>query len=338
MTTKTAFQYSHSIGFLSNRNKGFQHPVDIAIDSQGLLYVLNRVGPEVNVRIPYQRITICTVDQEYLGEISTGGMGDGQMWWPSSLAFDSEDKLYVADEALNRVSIFSKEGDFLGQWGVQGSGQGQLDRPSGIAFDAADNLLVTDSLNHRIQKFHRDGTFISTWGELGTGPGQFNMPWGITVTRAGDVYVADWRNDRIQKLDPAGKFIAQWGSTGEAAGQFNRPAGISVDDDGNIFVADWGNERVQVLNQQGEVLDILRGDSVDSTWTEDYFLANPDEAAARRAADLEPVVDPPEERLRETSANVEKLLWGPTAVKLDGQGRVYIVDSCRHRLQIYRKG
>lgn len=342
MTTKTAFKYSHSIGFLSNRYKGFQHPVDMAIDSQGLLYVLNRVGPEVSIRIPYKRITICTVDQDYLGEISTGGMGDGQMWWPSSLAFDKEDKLYVSDEALNRVTIFSKEGDFLGQWGVPGSGPGELDRPSGIAFDADDNLLVTDSLNHRVQKFHRDGTFIGAWGELGDGPGQFNMPWGIFIDRtrdgSGDVYVSDWRNDRIQKLDSNGKFIAQWGSSGEGEGQFNRPAGIAVDEDGNMYVADWGNERVQVLNQQGEVLDILRGDSVDSTWFEDYFLANPAEAAARRAADLEPVVDPPEEKLRETSANVEKLFWGPTAVKLDNQGRVYIVDSCRHRLQIYHKG
>jgi DNA-binding beta-propeller fold protein YncE len=337
MTTKTAFSYSHTIGFLSNRYKGFQNPVDVAMDSQGLLYVINRVGPELTVRIPYKRITICTVDEEYLGEISTGGMNDGQMWWPSALAFDSDDKLYVADEALNRISIFTKDGEFLSQWGTPGSGPGQLDRPSGIAFDSSDNLLVTDSLNHRVQKFNRNGSFIGAWGEMGDGPGQFNMPWGITIDKSGDVYVADWRNDRIQKLDSNGKFIAQWGSSGEGEGQFNRPAAVAVDDDGNMYVADWGNERVQILDRQGQVLDILRGDSVDSTWADDYFQANPNEGAARLAADLEPVIDVPQELLRETSANVEKLFWGPTAVKLDDQGRVYIVDSCRHRLQIYRK-
>ena len=123
----------------------------------------------------------------------------------------------------------------------------------------------------------------------------------------------------------------------DGAGQFNRPAGLAADDEGNLYVADWGNERVQVLSQQGEFLGELRGDSVDSTWAADYFAATPDEGAARRAADLEPVVESPAERLREQSANVEKLLWGPTAVKLDGEGRIYIVDSCRHRLQIYRK-
>ena len=154
----------------------------------------------------------------------------------------------------------------------------------------------------------------------------------------GHLYVSDWRNDRIQKLDAAGKPLAQWGVSGDGMGQLNRPAGLSVDPEGNIYVADWGNERVQVLSPQGEPLAEFLGDSVDSPWAQDYFLANPEEGAARLAADMEPEVDPPAEHRRERAANVEKLLWGPTAVKLDAQGRIYIVDSCRHRLQIYRKG
>ncbi len=84
----------------------------------------------------------------------------------------------------------------------------------------------------------------------------------------------------------------------------------------------------------------LRGESVDSTWAADYFAANTDEGNARLEANLEPRIAPrPDsdwEQTREESANVEKLFWGPTAVKLDGQGRIYIVDSLRQRLQIYR--
>ena len=34
---------------------------------------------------------------------------------------------------------------------------------------------------------------------------------------------------------------------------------------------------------------------------------------------------------------VERFLWGPTSVKLDADGLIYIVDSCRYRLQIYRR-
>ncbi len=332
------FTYSHTVGFLANQGRGFNNPVDVALDSHGLLYVLSRAGPELALRLPYKRVTICTVDEEYLGEFGTGGTGDGEFWWPSSLAFDSEDRLYIADEALQHISIFTKNGDFLDQWGTAGSGDGELDRPSAMAFDAEDNLYLTDSLNHRVQKFTKEGKFLGKWGEPGDGPGQFNMPWGIALDGKGNVYVADWRNDRVQKFDATGKYLAQWGGPGDGDGQFHRPSGLAVDRDGNIYVCDWGNERVQVLSPSGEVVAKFRGDSVTSTWADDYFKANPDEGAARLSADLEPEVSPRSERFREESANVEKLLWGPTAVKLDSQGRVYIVDSLRHRLQVYRKG
>ena len=341
MTVQVDFAYSHTVGFLANQGRGFNNPVDVAWDSAGVLYVLNRAGPEVGIRLPYKRVTICTVDQEYLGEFGTGGQGDGEFWWPSSLAFDSEDRLYVADEALHRISIFDRQGQFLGKWGDGGSGEGQFNRVSSIAFDSEDNLLVSDSLNHRIQKFTKDGRFLSGWGEPGAGPGQFNMPWGLCLDGQGNVYVADWRNDRIQKFDSDGEFLRQWGSSGDGAGEFNRPAALAVDPEQNLYVADWGNERVQILSPEGKMLAQLRGDSIPSRWADDYFAANPAEYAARLASNLEPQLTRElksgREGRREESASIEKLLWGPTSVKLDSAGRIYIVDSCRHRLQIYRR-
>jgi DNA-binding beta-propeller fold protein YncE len=328
--------YSHTIGFLANQGRGFNNPVDVARDSSGVLYVLNRAGPEVGIRLPYKRVTLCTIDEDYLGEFGAGGDGDGQFWWPSALAFDSEDRLYIADEALQRISVFNRDGTFLGKWGVGGSADGEMDRPSGIAFDAENNLYVADSLNHRIQKFTKDGRFLGKWGGPGREVGQFNMPWGIAVDPSGDVYVADWRNDRIQKFSPDGNYLGQWGTSGDGASQFYRPSSVAVDGQGTMYVADWGNERVQILTPEGQVLAILRGDSEPSRWAEDYFAANPDEAAARWGANLEPEIKAQREQRREESANVEKLLWGPTSVKLDPEGRLYIVDSCRHRLQIYR--
>ena len=342
MTTLASLEYSHTLGFMANQGRGFNNPVDLTFDSQGIIYVLNRAGPEVGVRIAYKRITRCTSDEQYLGEFATGGTGDGQLWWPSSLACNSQDRLYVADEALNRISVFDRQGEFIAKWGTAGSGEGQFNRPSFIVVDGEDNLLVSDSLNHRVQRYTGDGQFLGQWGEFGGEPGQFNMPWGLALDPEGRVYVCDWRNDRLQKFSPEGRFIAAYGNSGDGQGQFNRPSGVAVDGLGNLIVSDWGNERVQVLDQDGKFMDAFRGESRDSLWAQDYFAVNPDEAAARRAANLVPEIErrPEYDSHRgyqwELSANVESLFWGPSSVKVGPDGLVYVMDSLRHRVQIYR--
>jgi len=58
----------------------------------------------------------------------------------------------------------------------------------------------------------------------------------------------------------------------------------------------------------------------------------------RRKANLEPELSlSPIDDLREESASIEKFFWGPISVKVDDQGRLYVVESCRHRIQVYRK-
>ena len=334
MTTTKTFTYSHTIGFLAATGRGLTNPVDLAINSQGIIYVLNRAGPETPIRLPSKRVTMCTLDEDWLGDFGTGGTGDGQFWWPSSIAIDSEDRVYVSDEGLQRVTIFDKDGKFLDKWGEKGSGEGQLEYPSSIAFDADDNLYMTDSGNHRVQKFTRDGKLLDSWGNRGSGTGQFDAPWGLALSGTGDVFISDWGNDRIQRYDGSGRLIEEFPQLpGEDA--IHRPAGLAVDDEGNIYVADWGNERVKVLAPDGSLLASLRGESVDSKWAADYFEANPEEGRLRAEADLTPEVEPPVRHDREMSANVESLFWGPTAVKLDGEGRMFVADSIRHRLQVY---
>ncbi|MBM3223258.1 MAG: hypothetical protein FJZ47_05580, partial [Candidatus Tectomicrobia bacterium] len=244
--------------------------------------------------------------------------------------------VYISDDALQRISVFDKHGTFLTSWGRRGRGDGEFDRPAGLAFTPEGHLLVVDSRNNRVQTYTRDGRFLGAWGRGGQSPGEFNLPWGIAVDQTGDVYVADWRNDRIQKFDATGQPLACWGTAGTGDGLFHRPAGIAVDHEGHICVADWGNERVQILSPDGKVLAQLRGEAGVSKWGESYFSSNQDELAARLQADLEPPLAlPPTDAKRYESASIEKLFWGPVSVKIDTEGRLYVVESCRHRIQIY---
>jgi len=336
--THDLYRYSHTIGFYAQNGRGFNNPVDVALGRDGVLYVLNRAGSDVELRMLYKRVTMCTLDEDYLGEFSSGGTEDGQLMWPATITIDAEGNVYISDEALHRISIFDAQGRFLGKWGVRGSGAGMFDRPAGLAFDQDQHLLVVDGLNNRIQRYTKDGRFLGEWGKGGHGPGELNLPWGIAVDRAGAVYVADWRNDRIQKFDAQGGFLASYGISGRGDGEFSRPSGVVVDGEGNIYVADWGNERVQVLSPDGGFLATYRGESGLSKWGESYFIANQDELEERRKANLEPELSlSPLDELREESASIEKFFWGPISVKVDDQGRLYVVESCRHRIQVYRK-
>ena len=75
-------------------------------------------------------------------EFGSGGEGDGQFTWPTSIALDGDGNVYVADEWLNRISIFDKDGTFLSKWGKPGSGDGELNKPAGLAISQRDHVGV----------------------------------------------------------------------------------------------------------------------------------------------------------------------------------------------------
>ena len=338
MTTATAtFEYSHTVGFLAYRGRGFIHPIALTLGDAGTMYVLNRGGPESAGRLEHKRVCVCTVDEGYIGEWGTGGTEDGQFWWGSDIARAADGRLFVTDEALQRVNIFDPDGNYIRHWGETGDGPGQFDKPAGITVAPDGTLLITDGMNHRVQRYTTEGEYLDGWGEFGAHAGQFNTPWGLTCDADGNVLVADWRNDRVQAFSASGRFIGQWGASGDGKGQLNRPSSVAVDTEGYIYVADWGNERVQIFGPDGEVAGILHGDATVSTWAADYLAANPDESAARSSANLKPAVTPWRDHHRNASAGIESRFWGPSCVAVDDKGRIYVVDSCRHRVQIYRK-
>ncbi len=283
-------------------------PADIALGDEGRLYVLCRTEAATHIRK-------LNWDDEDLGTI------DGPFVWPAGLVRDRAENLYVSDEGAHTVTAFTRHGETLTKWGKHGAGPGEFDRPSGLAFDADENLYVADTLNHRIQKLTKEGTFLAQFGSYGSGPGEFDMPWGLAVDADGYVYVADWRNDRVQKFDAMGRFVMTLGSSGSANGEFNRPSGVAVDGHGDIYVADRGNNRVQLFDHRGRYVEKFAGDATLSRMGRTYVLANHKTLRLREMTNLEP----------------QKLFRAPTAVKVDGEGRLLVADQASHRIQVYRK-
>jgi len=318
--TDRTFSYSHSVGRNEFAGTGFRNPVDMALGADDIVYVINRAYEN---RPDGVRITVCTIAEEFITEFGGYGEEDGKFIWPSAIALDKDENIYICDEWLNRVTVFDSNGEFIKKWGETGSAPGQLDRPSGLAI-SGDVIYVSDSRNNRVQKFSLDGQFQSSFGEAGTGPGQFNMPWGIGLDRDGNIYVTDWRNDRVQQFNESGEWLASFGTSGDGVGQFNRPNSVCVDSDGDIYISDWLNNRVQVLAPDGRFITQLLGDHSLSQWGKDKMVSNPDMIRQRQLAITH-------------SADFDKKFSHPTAVKADSQNRVTVLDSTRGRIQVYIK-
>ena len=331
-------KYLKTIGFNSNQpiGRGFNYPYDVAFSGDGRIFVLNRMGG-LNPR--GIRIQICTFDEDWLGEFSTGpGDGHDQFRVPVCMNFDARDNLFVTDESLNEVKVFDNQGNFVRKWGADVDGVGALGGPAGIAHGSDGSVYVVEQYAARVHKLTAEGESVLSWGEEGGDPGQFDLPWGAAVDADDNVYIADWRNDRVQKFTPDGEFIAAYGESGDGEGQFHRPSSVAVDGEGKIHVADWGNERVQTLNPDGSFHQLLRGEATLSRWAEEWLEVNPDEYDVRKESEL--LVEELPDHLRtpyHVASQTEPLFWGPVSVKLDSQDRLYVTEHSRHRIQIYEQ-
>ena len=150
---------------------------------------------------------------------------------------------------------------------------------------------------------------------------------------------ADWRNDRIQKFDADGKPLKVFGTPGNGNGELHRPSGITLDDSGNLHIADWGNHRVQILDPEGRFSWLhseAAPDCPNGPMTTSASIPTSWRSGRKQTWSL--TLDPDTiYDTRDESASIEKYFWGPTAVRLDDDGRMFVVDSCRHRIQVYQR-
>jgi DNA-binding beta-propeller fold protein YncE len=312
------FSYHDTIGIASFLGRGFMNPIDVRLDSTGLMFVLSRS----NASNKDVRISAVTLDSEFQYEFANWGTEPGNTTHPTSIAFDSDDRIYVPDEYMHNVSVFDREGNFIKRFGELGSEPGQLNRPSGLVVDSEDNLIVMDHLNNRVQKLSKDGDYISSFGSEGTGPGEFNYAWGISLDSEDGIWIADWRNDRVQRFTSDGEFVSMFGSSGTDDAEFDRPSALNIDDRGNVYVADWRNNRVQLFDNDGNHIETLIGDATLSKWCQEFIDVNPEQAGWREDAGL---------------FEEEKHFWRPSAIETTPDGLVLIADACRHRIQIYER-
>ncbi|HEU5105945.1 MAG TPA: DUF6531 domain-containing protein [Solirubrobacterales bacterium] len=228
--------HSANLGTLGSADGQLKSPADVAVDSLGNYWILDRGNNRVEKFSP---------SGQFLAKFGGSGSGKGQLLEPSALALDSSDNIWIADTGNNRVQKFNSSGQFVSQFGAFGCENGQLCVPDGIAIDSKGNVIVSDAL--RVQKFTSAGTFVKRIGTV-------NSPESVAADGKGGLFVADATNDRIVVYDEEGTQLRTFGSSGTGAGQFTNPAEVAAEPNGTVWVGDNVTDEVQLFNSAGDLL------------------------------------------------------------------------------------
>jgi sugar lactone lactonase YvrE len=256
----------------------FNGPVAVSIDSIGNLFIADTNNSTI------RKITPARVVSTFAGLAGSTGSANGtgttaRFNFPSALAVDSANNIYVADtgnSTIRKITPARVVSTFAGLAGSTGSANGtgsaaRFNFPAGVAVDRAvtGNIYVGDTSNFTIRQITPAGVVttlaglpLMKGGTNGTGSAaRFLLPEGMTVDSSGNIYVADQDASTIRKIAPGGVVSTFAGSftkfgslngTGSAA-RFNLPGDVAVDSSNNLYVADSNNCTIRKITPAAAV-------------------------------------------------------------------------------------
>jgi DNA-binding beta-propeller fold protein YncE len=197
--------------------------------------------------------------------------------------------------------------------GTRGVGVGQFNKPRSVAVDRQDNLYVVD-MTGRVQKFSSNGLFLLSWQMPQT---ELGKPKGLCRDRQGNIVVVEPHYQRVNHFSPSGQLMAQWGRRGTNPGQFMLPRAVAVNSRNEILVSEYGPaERVQRFGLGERETGLAAGQPAAQS--------NTNRAAAPRfLGAIGHAGTGPGEFNR------------PEGLCVDAQDRIYVADSCNHRIQVF---
>jgi DNA-binding beta-propeller fold protein YncE len=228
----------------------FQRPTELALDSQGNIYIIDGGN---------HRVQKFDKDGNFLLTWGSLGAGDGQFLFQASpahygsITVDEDGYVYVTDHH-NRIQKFDSDGNFLMKFGDTGYADGKFYTLYGVAVDNQGNIYTTDWTKYEIQKFDGEGKFLQKWEVPSCNPGGISAPYNVVVDGQGHLYVSNMSGNCIQKFDNQGNLLQQWGQLGKDEGQFNKPLSMALDTQGNLYMSDNENSRIQKFDPNGNFM------------------------------------------------------------------------------------
>jgi DNA-binding beta-propeller fold protein YncE len=178
-------------------------------------------------------------------------------------------------------------------------------------------------------------------GARGTGLGQFTKPRSLTLDREDNLYVVDMTG-RVQKFSPHGDLLTSWRMPETDLG---KPKGMCRDTNGNIVIVEPHYQRVNHFAPDGTLVE-----QWGSHGTNLGQLVLPRSVAVNSRGDIFVSEYTTVDRVQGFSAKDRKpiVMFGKPGtgdgefnraegLDVDAQDRIYVADSCNHRIQIFSR-
>ncbi|HSU61069.1 MAG TPA: choice-of-anchor D domain-containing protein [Bryobacteraceae bacterium] len=253
---------------------------------------------------------------------------------PQGVAIDAIGNIYIAD-SLNQVvrqvsvstgTVRTIAGVAFGTGPIVDGGQATqtpLNNPAAVAVDGAGNVYIADQGNNAIRKVTAATGVITTvagGGHTRSGADGFGDggpatnailygPADIALDASANLYIADAFHGLIRKVDVSTGIITVVAGGGNSSGSdgfgdgllatqagLNNPTGIAVDAAGNLYIADTGHSLIRFVAAGSGIISAIAGNGIPGY-----------------NGDLGPAI------------NAE--LAGPSCVRVDAAGNVYIADT-----------
>lgn len=174
---------------------GLAHPSGIAVLGDRLVVADSEL----------HQVVLCGLQGGSVSKFGRRGNAPGEFNFPTHVAVDDRQQIYVTDALNCRVQVFTADGRFVRALGSPGDGPGHFSRPKGVAADRAGHVYVVDAVFGNVQIFDDQGRLLLAFGEGGSAPGQFWLPNAIAINVRNEIYVADAYNHRLQEFRYTGR-------------------------------------------------------------------------------------------------------------------------------------